>query len=270
MFCQARLLVACELSSQSEKRTVRQSLHKSDAGYSLLTYLYVGDVLSEENSKPILDLLIQTYPLYVDRNSRLAVQQCLRTILKSITERDTKYLAARLQKECAKPSLSAASAFVLVEWCCILLQHLSNIEAPIGAVLDVISANANVLELCLGETSRPTVRQSALRITRRALRAIFTSRSLGEDAIRESVSKLTTGTSAQKNAPFIGVISGVCARLAARKDVLAGLKKSILVFYTKEILGSRSQVPPHIANGLSDFLHHSSPMTMFWPISSQR
>ncbi|EEA25943.1 hypothetical protein EYB25_003176 [Talaromyces marneffei] len=212
-----------------------------------------GDVLSEENSKPILDLLIQTYPLYVDRNSRLAVQQCLRTILKSITERDTKYLAARLQKECAKPSLSAASAFVLVEWCCILLQHLSNIEAPIGAVLDVISANANVLELCLGETSRPTVRQSALRITRRALRAIFTSRSLGEDAIRESVSKLTTGTSAQKNAPFIGVISGVCARLAARKDVLAGLKKSILVFYTKEILGSRSQVPPHIANGLSDF-----------------
>lgn len=253
MFCQARLLAACEFSSQSEKRTVRHSLHKSHTGYSLLTWFYVGDVLSEENSKPILDLLIKTYPLYVDRNSRLAVQQCLRTILKSITERDTKYLASRLQKECAKPSLSAVSAFVLVEWCCILLQHLSSIDAPIGAVLDVISANANVLELCLGEPSRPTVRQSALRITRRALRAVFTSQSVGQEAIRESVSKLTTGTAAQRNAPFIGVISGVCARLVARKEVLAGLKKPILVYYTKEILGSRSQVPPHIANGLSDF-----------------
>jgi Generalcontrol nonderepressible 1 (Gcn1) N-terminal/HEAT-like repeat len=207
----------------------------------------------EGNGKPILDLLLRTYPLYIDRVSRVAVQQCLRPILKSINEQDIKFLSSRLQKECAKPSLSSASAFVLVEWCCILLQHLSSIKVPIGVVLDVISANANVLELCLAETSKPTVQQSALRVTRRALRAVFSSENLDEEIVRESISRLVTGTSAQKNTPFIGVISGVCARLPNKEDVLAGLKKPILAFYTKEILGSRSQVPPHIANGLSDF-----------------
>jgi hypothetical protein len=184
------------------------------------------------------------------------VQQCLRTVLRSTTEkRDLEYLAQRLNTECSKPSLAPASAFVLVEWCSIVLQHLrSESPASLAIVLDVISADAKVLEICLGVATKQPVKQSAVRVTRRALRAVFSAESWGDEAIRESVTRLTGEPApAQRNAPFLGVISGVTARLQDRRHVLEGLKKQILAFYSKEILGSRTPVPAHIADGLSDF-----------------
>ncbi|QKX59042.1 uncharacterized protein TRUGW13939_06172 [Talaromyces rugulosus] len=210
-------------------------------------------ILSDESRIPLLNVLLRTYSFYIDRPSRRAVEQCLRAVLKSTNDRkDITYLTSRLQKECAKPSLAPASAFVLVEWCSIVQQHFSTADVPITDILDVISANANVLELCLAETSKPSLQQSALRVSRRSLRAVFSIDS-GEKVIQESISRLTAGPAAQRNAPFLGVISGVCARLPNRKPVLDGLKKQILAFYTKEIIGSRTLVPSHIASGLSDF-----------------
>jgi hypothetical protein len=168
-------------------------------------------------------------------------------------QQQLKYLTGRLLRECQKQSLAPTSAFVLVEWCCIVLQHLSTTKVPLAVVLDVISANAKVLEVCLGETTRPAVQKSAITVTRRGLRAIFSSEIVGESAVRESVLKLTAESLAQRNAPFLGVVSGVCARLPNRVAAVEGLKGQYLSFYAKEIIGSKTQVPPHIANGLSDF-----------------
>ncbi|KAH8695955.1 putative translational activator [Talaromyces proteolyticus] len=213
-----------------------------------------GTILFGEARISLLDVLFRTYPFYIDRLSRQAVQQCLRAVLNSAADyKDIKYFTSRLQKECSKPSLAPASAFVLVEWCCLVLQHLSSADVPIAVVLDILSANANVLELCLAETSKPAVQQSALRVTRRALRAVFSSHTFGEETVRQSISRLTVGSAAQRNAPFIGVICGVCARLPEVSDTLEDSKKQILNFYTKEVVGSRTIVPSHIANGLSDF-----------------
>ncbi|KAL2005324.1 hypothetical protein VTN00DRAFT_2535 [Thermoascus crustaceus] len=214
-----------------------------------------GSLVLPENQRSLLELLFRTYPLYVDRPSRQAVQQCLRSLLRApIQPEDLKYFVQRLQKESWKPGLAPSSSFVLVEWCSLLLQHLrDNSNAPLSIVLDVISTDAKLLEICLGGAAKQGVKDSALRVTRRALRATFSSETRGEEAIRESVSRLTSEPTAQRNAPFLGVISGVCARLPNRLHVLEGLKKNILAFYTKEILGSRTTVPAHIANGLFDF-----------------
>ncbi|KAJ5084239.1 hypothetical protein NUU61_008818 [Penicillium alfredii] len=212
--------------------------------------------LPPEFHHDILELLFQTYPRYVDRSSRQAVQQCLRSLLRTSNATEhLKYLTQTLQKEATKPVLAPASAFVLLEWCCILLQQVSqDPDTPLAVVLDLIAVDAKALENCFAQTPKPAVKQSALRVTRRALRAVFSSEKLGEDAIRQSVSRLTAdSTAGSKNALLLGVICGVCARISARKSILEESKKIILEFYTREIVSSKSVVPSHIANGLSDF-----------------
>ncbi|KAJ5591715.1 uncharacterized protein N7459_002084 [Penicillium hispanicum] len=215
-----------------------------------------GTDLSPETQHDLLSLFFQTYPLYIDRSSRQAVQQCLRSLLQTTNASEhLKYLTEKLQIEAAKPGLAPASAFVLVEWCCILLQQVSGDQAtPLAIVLDLIAVDAKALENCFAHTPKPAVRQSALRVTRRALRAVFSSHAWGEDAVRQSVNRLTADSVAgSKNALLLGVISGVCSRLPGRRTALEESKKAILAFYAKEIISSKSVVPSHIANGLSDF-----------------
>ncbi|KAB8067613.1 armadillo-type protein [Aspergillus leporis] len=216
----------------------------------------IGSDLPQQIREPLLGLLFKTYPLYIDRPSRRAVQQCIRSLLKApVPTDDLKYLTQKLEAESSKPALAPASSFVLVEWCSVILQALSHDPgAPLSAVLDIISVDAKVLETCLASGPKLAVKESALRITRRALRAIFSSATWGEDAIRQSTRRLTSdSTSAQRNAPFLGVISGVCARLPAKKPVLEAEKKSIVAFYVKELVGAKSAPPAHIADALCDF-----------------
>ena len=136
-----------------------------------------------------------------------------------------------------------------------LLQQLKNDStAPLSIALDIITLDAKALDICLAGTPKPTLKQSALRVTRRALRAAFSSETWGEDIVRQSISRLTSdSTTGRRNAPFLGVISGVCARIPAKKPILEESKKSILEFYAKELVGSRTTVPAHVADGLSDF-----------------
>jgi hypothetical protein len=216
----------------------------------------IGSELPQEIRQSLLGLLFTTYPLYVDRPSRQAVQQCLRTILKApVPPEDLKYLKQKLLTEASKPGLAPSSAFVLLEWCSLLLQILKkDPDTPLSIILDIVAVDAKALETCLAARPRPTVKQSALTVTRRALRAVFSSDNWGEDAVRQSVARLTGDSAAgQKNAPFLGVVSGVCARLPNNKAVLEQEKKLILAYYVKELIGSKAAVPNHIANGLSDF-----------------
>lgn len=216
----------------------------------------LGSELPQEIRQPLLGLLFTTYPFYIDRPSRQAVQQCLRTLLKApVPTEDLKYLTQRLLSEASKPGLAPSSAFVLLEWCSLLLQILKNDpDAPLSIVLDIVAVDARALETCLAARPKPTVKQSALTVTRRALRAVFSSGNWGEDAVRQSVARLTGDSAAgQKNAPLLGVVSGVCARLPNSKAVLEKEKKLILAYYVKELIGSKAAVPKHIASGLSDF-----------------
>lgn len=217
-------------------------------------YCSAGVLVSGEAREPLLDLLFLTYPYYIDRPSRLAVQECLRAILRATTDQeDLRRLVARLQRECTKSSLAPASAFALVGWCSTILQHFSTASIPLTLILDVISAHAKVLELCLEQFVRPSVQRAALRVTRRALRALFVSENLGEEVVRESIVRLTGETRAQRNAPFIGVISGVTARFESRKAAAEGVKTQVITFYVKEVVSSRTAIPSHIATALSDF-----------------
>ncbi|KAL2872277.1 putative translational activator [Aspergillus lucknowensis] len=215
----------------------------------------IGSDIPENTRQPLLELLLKTLPRYVDRSSRQAVQQCLRSLLKApIPTGDLKFLVQRLQAEASKTSLDAGSALVLLEWCSMLLQILkSDSGTPLSLVLDVIALDARALETCLAVPPKHAVKASALRVTRRALRTVF-SDSWGDDAIRQSVQRLTSDASAgQKNAPFIGVISGVSARLQDKKSILQGEKKTIIAYYIRELISSKSAPPAHVANGMSDF-----------------
>ncbi|PWY93316.1 ARM repeat-containing protein [Aspergillus sclerotioniger CBS 115572] len=216
----------------------------------------IGSSLPSQTHQPLIGLLFKTCPRYVDRPSRQAVQQCLRSLLKApVPTDDLKYLSQKLQAEAAKPALAPGPALVLLEWCSIVLQILAeDSETPLSAVLDTIAVDAKALDICLAANPKPAVKASALRVTRRALRATFSAAAWGEDAVRESVRRLTgDSTTGQKNAPFLGVISGVCARLPTKKSVLEGEKKLILSYYVKELAGSKSAPPAHIADALGDF-----------------
>ncbi|KAF9886136.1 hypothetical protein FE257_011961 [Aspergillus nanangensis] len=216
----------------------------------------IGSELPSEIHQSIIALLFTTYPVYVDRASRHAAQQCLHPLLKApVPTDDLKYLTQKLQVESSKPGLAPGSALVLLEWCSVVLQSVSNDrETPLSVILDLFSVDAKALETCLATNPRPSVKSSALRVTRRALRAIFKSSQYGEEAIRQSVRRLASdSTSGQKNAPFLGVISGVCARLPERKSVLEEEKKIYIAFYVKELVGSKSAPPAHIADALFDF-----------------
>ncbi|KAH8425604.1 putative translational activator [Aspergillus melleus] len=216
----------------------------------------IGSDLPQTIREPLIELLFKTYPLYVDRASRQAVQECLRSLLVDPVSSDLlKLLTQKLQIESSKTGLASSSAFVLLEWCSILLQNFkTDSETPLAVVLDLIAVDAKALETCLSAGPKPAVKQSALRVTRRALRAVFSSPTRGDDAIRESVRRLTSdSTAGQKNAPFLGVISGVCARLPGKKAVLDEEKKAIVAFYIKELVGSKTAPPSHIANALFDF-----------------
>lgn len=208
-----------------------------------------------ELSIVIFELLFRTVSLYVDRDSRRDAQQCLRDLLRAPTT-SSAVLPACVQsiQKCSTAVQPPANALVLVEWCCLLLQHLRADEAfNLDSVLDVICANAISLAVCLGTSSKTGIQHSAILVTRRALRSIFSSKN-GESVLRAAVSRLTVGThSGPNNAPFLGVVAGVTVRSTDLKPVFEELKPAVFQFYTTEIVGSRHILRHHIATGVDDF-----------------
>lgn len=185
------------------------------------------------------------------------MQSCLRTIFSNPSGQE--HLAAFVQilkAEASKPGIAPTNAFVLVEWCSLLLLQISKaVELWKRCGLDVITAEAQALELCVGSAVRDSVKHSALVVTRRGLRKIFSSEAIGDQSIILVVNNLTTkgASSNARNAVLLGVVAGVCARLPSRKRALEGLKESYFTFYVRELIGSRTVVPQHLETGLHDF-----------------
>ncbi len=157
--------------------------------------------------------------------------------------------------ETLKPGLAPGTAFVLVEWCSILLQELSGTENWEKWGLETIEANAHALDLCLSGSSKPNLKHSALVVTRRGLRKVFSESDTRQNAIEGAVHKLSSKAShpTLRNAIMLGVIAGVCARKSGAREILASKTSEYYTFYNREIIGSRTPVPPYIASALGDF-----------------
>ncbi|KAI5304344.1 translational activator of GCN4, partial [Ascosphaera pollenicola] len=258
-------------SSTSVRRQGLNELHEKIAGKAPHMFSCACYVASADHSRArvsasqlppaacphILLLLFRTYPLYVDRASRQCVQRCLRSLFAAETTPPNILPAFvhKLKKESEKAGIASVNSFVLVEWCCLLLQHLSvekNYDAQL--VQDVVSANARALELTLAGSTKEGLTHSAVIVTRRALRAAFSSTSHGQDIIKLAVDFLAKSPSASpKNAPFLGVVAGVTARQPTNKPVMESLKADVLAYFAKEIIASRVILPSHITDGLNDF-----------------
>ncbi|KAI4909720.1 hypothetical protein J4E85_011542 [Alternaria conjuncta] len=218
------------------------------------------DSLVTADLQALLELLFETYPLYDDRESRRAVEGVLKSLVNGPHgDKILPPVVKFLTQECSKKAIAHANAFVLNDWCSVLLlQFAKSPERWAKLGLDVALANARVLETCVsagGDRRAGRLSIAALVSTRRALRAIFRSDAIGKDALDKLVTNLTAKGSAPTagNAVFLGVIAGVSSRLPTVKPLLEGRKQDYYTYYTREIVGSRSQLPDHISNALHDF-----------------
>ena len=160
-----------------------------------------------------------------------------------------------LSSEASKTGIAPSNAFVLTEWCSIAFQICAgNTGLWRLHEHDLVTADAQLIELCLASSVRDSVKKSALVVTRRALRKIFKSPENGKEVITSVVSQLSEkGQLGYRGAVLLGIVAGVCSRLPDRKPTLKDLKSQYLAFWVREIVGSRSTVPSHISNSLNDF-----------------
>lgn len=157
--------------------------------------------------------------------------------------------------ESSRGGLALSSAFVLLEWCTLCLQTCAdNKQAWDDQRSTLIVTTAILLELC-SSSGRKAFRKSSVVITRRALRKLFGIANFGDYAIKAFVLQLSVKSQlGRKNAVLLGAVAGVCFRLSAKTEhVLQELESHYYTFWVREVIGSRSIVPQHIATAFDDF-----------------
>jgi len=155
------------------------------------------------------------------------VQKCLASLLAiGLDSKLVAGLASLLRAEAQKPGIAASNAFVLVEWCSVLMQQLAGGPQWDPIAFEVILANAAALERCFQPPARSTVSESALVVTRRGLRKLFSAEDHLEKTITEAVRHLTAKgpQPTAKNAVLLGVIAGVASRKVHAIPVLEAVK----------------------------------------------
>lgn len=245
----------------AELSALRQQLQESGKACSLANRSSVSltDHLELlQNSGPIIvEALLHTYPYYHDRASRQAVQECLHLLLSNLHYGDTASLFIKAYgKECSKAGIAPSSAFVLIEWGSVILQHCTTQHEAWNAYgFDVLLHDTNMLDVCLSSDARASVKNSALVVTRRALRQVLRDDQIGSSAMATIVPKLTgkSQTLGTRSAIILGILAGVCARLPGRRDTVVAVKDLYYSFYIREILGSRTPIAEHIVAAFNDF-----------------
>lgn len=164
-------------------------------------------------------------------------------------------LVAAMRNEGRKPSIAISSAFVLVEWCGLLIRHLAGTPTWEHLKDEILLACADALEKCLQPVSRRSIAQSAITTVRKAFRSVLTTSASHEEFLVNVVTILSAKSnhSTAHHAPILGLIAGLAARLASAKPVLQTLKPRYYEFYIREIIGSRSPIPRHITRTFGDF-----------------
>jgi hypothetical protein len=211
--------------------------------------------LKQIELRVVCEALFQTYPLYIDRSSRAAAQDCLRSIVANPKVTDVLDLfVSAVKAEAGKGSLAPANYFVLTEWICVLLGELTqHLDLWSRWSLQLFEALAIALERTYAQ-SRQSLKRSATVSTRRILRRVFRHEKLGPKAVPVIVSMLCNKSTSPtaRNAVLLGVVAGVCARLPGPDKMFTSQKKECLTFYTREIIGSRVRLPKHLVEGLRD------------------
>lgn len=183
------------------------------------------------------------------------MQQCLISVCKEGDANLLTPLVEAIRRETAKPSIAPTNAFVLVEWCSLLMQHLAGTPHWDKFGKDIILAAADALDKCCSPASRTSVAQSALVVTRRGFRELVSFPDSREKTITDAVKALVAKTTppSPKNAIMLGVVAGVSSRQSDSKPILEQFKSDYFAFYTREIVGSKTPVPRYLAEGLGDF-----------------
>ncbi|KAM0542013.1 hypothetical protein ACHAPJ_012988 [Fusarium lateritium] len=239
---------------------VKQALASSSTAIRITQLRSIEEKLTQKSLDSasiarILQLLFGTYAFYADRQSRLSVQKCLTALITAgVDSKTIAPLITALRKESQKHGIAPTNAFVLVEWCSLFMQHL---DASLWDQFasDILLTDADSLEKCHQPVSRKSVAHSAIVVTRRGLRKLFSSPETSEKRLTASVDVLATkgAQSTPKNAVLLGVIAGVSARKDHLRPVLDSLKSKYYDFFAREIIGSRTAVPGHAVLGLGDF-----------------
>ncbi|KAL8808756.1 MAG: hypothetical protein Q9200_004054 [Gallowayella weberi] len=199
----------------------------------------------------------ECFAAYVPLPSRKAVQDCLRILLTNEKYSGTLPLVlAVFENETSKPGLAASNAFVLVEWGSVIVTQLAVVgEEAWGAHgMQVVNHHASILEICMAAQGKSGVRHSALVATRRALRSLFHGEK-GDQRLRQTIIQLTATSSpiGARGAVLLGVLAGVCARHPPLNSVLETHKGHYISFYLREMVGSRTTLPSHLASALGEF-----------------
>lgn len=155
------------------------------------------------------------------------------------------------RRETAKNGLAASNAFVLVEWGSVILSRAWEKCDP-----QLYLSFAKVLDVCLS-SGKGTVKRSAIVVARRAVRKFLGDETRIPAVIRQLTAK--DQSLGSRTAVLLGVIAGVCAR--KNKAVL--VKDQYYAFYVREILGSRTAIPSHIATALNDFFENFTTIAEF-------
>ncbi|KAF2747097.1 ARM repeat-containing protein [Sporormia fimetaria CBS 119925] len=226
-----------------------------------LQHKLADDSFTAPDLQYIIGLLLEVYPVYADRQSRAGVEAVLKALASNPDHAAVTIpvIVDYLKKESPKKSIAPTNAAVLAGWCQVLLLHFaSNAEQWSKWGLDVATANARLLETCMAAGDSPRaqrIQRLALTVTWRAYRGLFRSEKVGKEALSKLVAAFTAkGPSPTAgNAVILGEIAGVCARLPSVKPKLEDHKQEYYTFYVREIVGSRTQLPRHISNGLHSF-----------------
>ncbi|PHH67394.1 hypothetical protein CDD81_164 [Ophiocordyceps australis] len=242
----------------------KEALASSSTNVRIAQLQQIDDLLTrksldQELIPVLLDLVFGTHALYYDRESRFAVQKCLVSAISSGTSSQAiAPLVKAMREESNKPGIAASSAFVLMEWCSILMQNLASSPFWEHLASDILLTDANVVDKCLQPPCRPSVVRSTIVVTRRGFRKLLGSAPLPDKCLDNVVSILTAKGSqpVAKHAPMLGSVAGVCARQPALKPLLDSQKARFYDFYIREIVGSRSAVPEHVCRGLDDFFQN--------------
>ncbi|KAG6003469.1 hypothetical protein E4U21_002005 [Claviceps maximensis] len=215
-------------------------------------------VLDEPTTSDVLKLLFDTHVLYRDRQSRLAVQKCIISAIQAGASTEALFpLVKSMRAETQKPGIAKSNAFVLTEWCSLLMQHLSHeVWEQLGN--EILLASADAVEKSSTSGCKSGLARSAIGVTRRGFRKLFSSPDTREQRLSRAVTTLTNkGTQpTAKNAVILGVIAGVSARQAPLTPLLEALKPKFYEFYSREIVGSRNALPEHVSSGLADFFNN--------------
>jgi hypothetical protein len=142
--------------------------------------------------------------------------------------------------------------FVLLDW----INHTLLLSGQDNGTFtrhlsDLVTWQSTILECCLAQSQKRSLKVSAIRTTRACLRGIFQQKENGwnADAIESYIRILTTSkVSSFAGCLSIGVVAGVCKRLRkdTTREVVDSSKSKIYEFFIKEIIGSRVSVPGHV------------------------